>query len=65
VYTPVVTAMWIVLREYGGDLAAAAERLAHEWSFDVVAIRAEMEERVADWRNLGLVTTQHADGPPA
>ncbi len=65
VYTPVATAMWIVLREYDGDLASAAERLAHEWSFDVVAVRAAMEAWVADWRKVGLVTTQQADGHPA
>ena len=55
----------LVLREYDGDLAAAAERLAHEWSFDVVAVRAAMEAWVADWRKVGLVTTQQADGHPA
>ncbi|MCX2925133.1 hypothetical protein [Streptomyces sp. NEAU-W12] len=64
-YTPAATAIWMVLREYDGDLKAAAERLAHEWSSDVAAVRAAMEARVADWQNVGLVTTQHADGPPA
>ena len=40
------------------------ERLAHEWSFDVVAVRAAMVARVADCQNVGLVTTQHAEDPP-
>lgn len=65
VYTPLAAAMWIVLREYDGDLGAAAERLAYEWSSDVTAIRAAMETRVADWRNAGLVTTQHPDRSPS
>jgi hypothetical protein len=29
-YSPEVTAMWIALRQYGGDLDAAAKRLAVE-----------------------------------
>jgi hypothetical protein len=54
--------MWIVLREYDGDLVAAAERLAREWSSDVVTVRAAMEAAVTEWRDAGLVTTHPGDG---
>ncbi|MCW8103511.1 hypothetical protein [Streptomyces tauricus] len=54
-YEPPVAAMWIAIRQYDGNVRAAAQRLAFEWNEDEMAIRAEMAQSVSDWLDAGLL----------
>ncbi|WP_307804919.1 hypothetical protein [Streptomyces sp. VRA16 Mangrove soil] len=62
-YAPEASAIWIVLRQSGGDLACAAAELGDAWGADVSYVRRMMEQHVADWRRAGLVQTSAAPGP--
>ncbi|MGW0925161.1 hypothetical protein ACWD3J_39930 [Streptomyces sp. NPDC002755] len=54
-YEPEKAAMWIAIRQYSGDLQAAAARLADEWDEEECVIRADLEDAVVNWQNVGLI----------
>ncbi|MGW6016155.1 hypothetical protein [Streptomyces sp. NPDC055210] len=54
-YEPSVAAMWIAIRQYDGDVQAAAQRLAFEWDEDEVTIHAEIAKSVSAWLDAGLL----------
>jgi hypothetical protein len=61
VYPPEATAIWIALRQHGGDITAAAERLAAAWASETVLLRLEIDEYVDNWQRAGLVSGHHRD----
>jgi hypothetical protein len=54
-YPPEASAMWIALRQLGGDLRAASTALGDAWEADASMVRRLMEEQVSDWQQAGLV----------
>ncbi|POX57934.1 hypothetical protein C3492_40675 [Streptomyces sp. Ru62] len=56
-YAPEVSAMWIALRQHGGNVRAAAAMLGSAWDADVSAVRRLLQEQVTDWQRAGLVKT--------
>ncbi|MDX3372274.1 hypothetical protein AB0D47_37275 [Streptomyces sp. NPDC048376] len=49
------TAMWIALRQCGGNVRMAAREIAFLWQADETVIRSEIELAVSDWENDGLI----------
>ncbi|MEU6848031.1 hypothetical protein ABZ930_39875 [Streptomyces sp. NPDC046716] len=62
-YAPEASAVWIALRQSGGDLSSAAAELGDAWGADVSDVHRLMEQHVADWRRVGLVRTSAAPDP--
>ncbi|MGW2464039.1 hypothetical protein ACWC2M_34405 [Streptomyces sp. NPDC001761] len=54
-YAPEASAMWIALRQHGGNVLAAAAVLGSAWNADVSAVRRLLHAQVADWQRAGLV----------
>ncbi|PXX71492.1 hypothetical protein DFR70_101926 [Nocardia tenerifensis] len=54
-YSSVNAAMWIALRQHGGDCDAAANMLAVVWGADPVNARADMEMWAEELCDAGLV----------
>ncbi|MGW2035466.1 hypothetical protein [Streptomyces spinosus] len=54
-YAPEASAMWIALRQHGGNVRAAAAVLGSAWNADVSAVRRLLHAQVADWQRAGLV----------
>ncbi|WP_053692538.1 PqqD family peptide modification chaperone [Streptomyces sp. WM6372] len=52
---PVGTAMWIALRQYDGDTAAAADLLARLWGTVPENARADLDVWVEEMRDAGLL----------
>ncbi|MCX5355821.1 hypothetical protein [Streptomyces mirabilis] len=59
-YAPEASAMWIALRQHGGDVRAAAAVLGSAWDVDVSAVRRLLQEQVTDWQRAGLVRSSPA-----
>jgi hypothetical protein len=55
VYGPEASAMWIALRQHGGNVRAAAAVLGSAWDADVSAVHRLLQEQVTDWQRAGLV----------
>ncbi|WP_244905429.1 PqqD family peptide modification chaperone [Streptomyces agglomeratus] len=53
--SPVGTAMWIALRQHGGDVDAAADMLAALWGTEPENARADLGIWVDEMRDAGLV----------
>lgn len=49
------TAMWIALRQHGGDIETAARTLAGAWQTDATNIRADLDVWVDELCDAGLV----------
>ncbi|ALO99604.1 hypothetical protein SHL15_8665 [Streptomyces hygroscopicus subsp. limoneus] len=54
-YAPEASAMWIALRQHGGDVRAAAAVLGSAWNADVSAVGRLLRKQVTDWQRAGLV----------
>ncbi|MEU1366578.1 hypothetical protein ABZ454_10620 [Streptomyces sp. NPDC005803] len=59
-YAPEASAIWIALRQSGGDLRAAAAEVGAACGTDVAEVRHLMEEQVLDWQRAGLVKVSSA-----
>ncbi|MFF3909701.1 hypothetical protein ACFYZJ_27835 [Streptomyces sp. NPDC001848] len=59
-YAPEASAMWIALRQHGGNVRAAAAVLGSAWGVDVSAVRRLLQEQVTDWQRAGLVKSSPA-----
>ncbi|MFR9797761.1 PqqD family protein [Streptomyces sp. MS06] len=57
IFPKLCAAMWIALRQHGGDIDRAAAALAAMWNSESVIICAELEIWVDELRAEGLVGT--------
>lgn len=60
-YVPEATAVWIALRQHGGDCGAAARALANCWATDVSEISQLVDACVTRWQSDGLLRCSSAD----
>ncbi|AEV86974.1 hypothetical protein ACWT_5955 [Actinoplanes sp. SE50] len=51
----VSAAVWIALRQHRGQCTAAADMLADLWDIDRINMRTEVEIRVDEWCDAGLM----------
>jgi hypothetical protein len=61
-YAPEASAIWIALRQSGGDVHAAAAELQPAWEADVREVRQLIERYATAWQEAGLVCTSIAPG---
>ncbi|GGM22423.1 hypothetical protein GCM10010129_78390 [Streptomyces fumigatiscleroticus] len=57
-YLPEATAMWIALREQGGEALAAAARLAAAWDEDPELVHTELMRMVEQWGRTGFLRSE-------
>jgi hypothetical protein len=55
----VSAAVWIALRQHRGQCVDAADMLADLWNIDRINMRTEVEIRVEEWCDAGLMRRQH------
>ncbi len=60
-YAPEATAVWIALRQHGGDSDAATRALTDFWVMDVSEISRLVDACVTRWHDDGLVTLCQMD----
>ncbi|MFE9445132.1 PqqD family peptide modification chaperone [Streptomyces sp. NPDC006602] len=61
-YAPEASAIWIALRQSGGDVHAAAAELAAACEVDVREAHQLIEQYVTVWQQAGLVCTSIVPG---
>jgi hypothetical protein len=62
-YAPEASAIWIALRQSGGNLLEAASELGAACETNVSDVRRLVEEQVIDWQRAGLVKAD-TSAPP-
>lgn len=54
-YAPDATAIWVALRQHGGDPEAAANRLAEVWEVKPVRVFSWIMDLVWEWCDAGVM----------